>query len=297
MTTDIFHARERLLKSIRLERRTVEAVEKTAQNLHTNFTRTVEYLIRRGLQYSDEDAVTLNLEVQRLVAKQGAGRALNQYLKLLSQAVMTANEAKEMAQQVFFVQLRQLADGLDHPDQIYDALALFPEEDAVHDALYSAFKERQQRAHQRAITRLQKTSAVDDTLWQELASWTADDETVEKTVVLREIEDSIMQTVQQQMDRYLKLLVKAVIAAEEAKETAQQIYFLQLRQLAEQLNHPSEIRAALALNGNDPLHNALYEAYKQRQKRGRNRSVKQLKGTIEIDSAAWQQLVERLGMQ
>jgi hypothetical protein len=297
MTTDTFHARERLLKSIRLERRTIEAVEKTAQQLDTSFTRTVEYLLRRGLQYTEEDAATLELESQRQMAKQGTGRALNQYLQLLSQAVITANEAKEMAQQVFFVQLRQLADDLNHPDQIHDALALFPEEDAIHEALYTTYKQRQQRSHDRAVTRLQQTCDIEEGVWQQFTHWTTDSDQAENPVILKEIETAIEQTVRRQMDRYLKLLAKAVIAADEAKETAQQIFFLQLRQLAKEIDHPHEVRAATALNSKDALHSALYDMYKQRQKRGRNRAVRQLKGVIDIDSAAWQQLVNGLGGQ
>lgn len=295
MTTDSFHDRERVHKTVRLERRTLHAIEQTAQNLQTNFTRTLEYLIQRGLQYTEEQAETLNLETQRLMAQQGTGHALNQYLKLLSQAVMTAGEAKEMAQQVFFIQLRQLADGLNHPDQIYDALAMFPKEDAVHDALYETFKKRQQRAHDRAVTRLGEASEIDEGIWQQFSFWTANADSSDNSLVLKEIESAIEKTVRRQMDRYLKLLVKAVIAADEAKETAQQIFFLQLRQLAEQIDDPAEIRAATALNSNNPLHQALYELYKQRQKRGQNRAVRQLKGVIDINSVTWQQVLDQFG--
>lgn len=295
MTTDTFYQRERVHKTVRLERRTLHAIEQTAQNLQTNFTRTLEYLIQRGLQYTQEQAETLDLETQRMMAQQGTSHALNQYLKLLSQAVMTAGEAKEMAQQVFFIQLRQLANDLNHPDQIYDALALFPKEDAVHDALYDTFKKRQKRAHERAVTRLEAVSEIEEGIWQQFSFWTTKQADGDDALVLKEIESAIEKTVQRQMDRYLKLLVKAVIAADEAKETAQQIYFLQLRQLADQINDPAEIRAATALNSNNPLHQALYDLYKQRQKRGQNRAVRQLKGVIDISNTTWQQMIDQYG--
>lgn len=289
-------ARERIAKTIRLERQTIEGIQKTAKNLNKNFSRTVEHLVRIGLQYSHDPGSNLDLENQRLSAIQGMGDALSAYLKLLSQAVLTANEAKEMAQQVFFVQLRQLANELNHPDQIYNALALFPEEDELHDALYKIYQQRQARGQQRAIEQLKATVAIDESLWQEIVNWVGKDERVANPLP-HPLRETVEETVHQQMDRYLKLLVKAVLAADEAKEMAQQIFFMQLRQMADKINQPSDVRASLALNSNDPLQYALYEAYKQRQKRGRNRAVRKLKSVIDVDSDEWQQLLSQMGGQ
>lgn len=294
MSTDNFAARERIAKTIRLERQTIEGIQKTAKNLNKNFSRTVEHLVRIGLQYTHEHSSVLDLEAQRITAMQGMGEALSAYLKLLSQAVLTANEAKEMAQQVFFVQLRQMANELTHPDQIYNALALFPEEDALHAALYKVYQQRQAQGQQRAIEQLKATVAIDETLWQEIVRWVGKDEQVIDPLP-HPLRETVEETVHQEMDRYLKLLVKAVLAADEAKEMAQQIFFMQLRQLAEQISQPAEIRASLALNGKDPLQNALYEAFKQRKKRGRNRAVRKLKSVIDVDSEAWQQLLAQTG--
>lgn len=294
MSLDNFAARERVAKTIRLERQTIDGVQQTAKNLNKNFSRTAEHLLRIGLQHSHDPGSNLNMENERRASRQGMGEALSGYLKLLSQAVLTANEAKEMAQQVFFVQLRQLANELSHPDQIYNALALFPEEDALHKALYQVYQQRQARGQQRAIEQLKSTTAIDETLWQEIVRWVGKDEQVAEPLS-HPLREAVEETVHQQMDRYLKLLVKAVLAADEAKEMAQQIFFMQLRQLADEIQRPSEIRASLALNGNDPLQSALYEAYMQRKKRGRNRAVRQLKSVIDVDSAAWQQVIEQMG--
>ncbi len=102
----------------------------------------------------------------------------------------------------------------------------------------------------------------------------------------------IEQAVSRALNRYLKILSQTVIAANEAKEMAQQVFFTQLRQLADSLKEPSEVRRALALDSRDPLHSALYDLYKQRQARGSNRAVRELKSAIDAD--AWQKLMQRI---
>ena len=289
-------------KTMRFDSQTVKDIEKTARNLKLNFSRTTEFLVNLGLQYSHKHASELDYEVQRVIVAQGVNRALNRYLRLLSQAAIAANEAKEMAQQVFFRQLCQLADELDDPAEIDAALTLFGDEDVLHAALIDTYKERQKRGHARAVQRLLRSVQIDDATWQMVLRWDEgrpvvddDGDGINASQQMQEaIRQIVEDTVSQHLNRYLKLLVRTVLAATEAKEMAQQMFFAHLCGLRGQIIDPAAVDNALTLYPQYALDNALIELYRQRQKRGRNRAVRSLKKVIDIDDPTWQLILQQV---
>lgn len=283
---------ERIKKSFRLHKETVAGIEQSAEKLNLNTSRTVEKLIQWGLQHVNDYTADIDIAIQRVLVEQAVERALGRYLKLLSQTTIAANEAKEMAQQVFFVQLRALGDALYDAEDVDEALTMH-RWNPLHEKLFAVYQQRQQRGHERAVEQLGRTIALDEAAWAAVVKWGRGTENVpDASGALVEA------AVERVMQRYLELLTQTVLAATEAKEMAQQVFFLQLRRLADELETTvsmgelSSIRAALALDSRDPLHSALYDVYKQRQARGRNRAVRQLKSAIDIE--AWQKLHERM---
>ncbi|HFC12357.1 MAG TPA: hypothetical protein ENJ56_05895 [Anaerolineae bacterium] len=158
---------QKVHKSIRLDIQTVFAIEQTAKNMGLNFSRTLETLVRLGLQDSNAFAAA---ELQRTCADQGVSRALNRYLKLLSQAVIAANEAKEMAQQNFMVQLCYLAERVADPDQIDFALSLDPASE-MGEALIQVYKQRLARGRNRAVRQLKRAINIDAAVWAQVVKW------------------------------------------------------------------------------------------------------------------------------
>lgn len=277
---------ERVKKSFRLQKKTVAEIEKTAAKLNLNTSHAVEKLLQWGLQHVNDYTADIDIDIQRVLVEQAVERALGRYLKLLSQTTIAANEAKEMAQQVFFVQLCALSNDLYDAEDVEEALMLHSWK-PLHEKLFEVYKQRQERGHQRAVEQLSRTVALDENVWAEVVKW-GRGESEDAKVNGKLVEEAVERV----MRRYLELLTQTVLAATEAKEMAQQVFFLQLRQRADELKEPAQIRAALALDSRDPLHNALYEVYKQRQSRGRNRAVQQLKSAIDVD--AWQKMLERM---
>ncbi len=277
---------ERVKKSFRLQKKTVAEIEKTATKLNLNTSHAVEKLLQWGLQHVNDYTADIDIDIQRVLVEQAVERALGRYLKLLSQTTIAANEAKEMAQQVFFVQLCALSNDLYDAEDVEEALMLHSWK-PLHEKLFEVYKQRQERGHQRAVEQLSRTVALDENVWAEVVKW-GRGESEDAKVNGKLVEEAVERV----MRRYLELLTQTVLAATEAKEMAQQVFFLQLRQRADELKEPAQIRAALALDSRDPLHNALYEVYKQRQSRGRNRAVQQLKSAIDVD--AWQKMLERM---
>lgn len=278
---------ERVHKTMRLAPSTITGIEKTADDFGFNFTRTVEQLIRWGLLHANDYSVEVDVEIQRVVIEQAVSRALNRYLKILSQTVIAANEAKEMAQQVFFAQLCMLSNDLYDAEDVDEALTLHSWK-PLHEKLHETYEQRRVRGRQRAIEQLTKGIELDEEAWETVTKWGKRKTTESDDVTSR----LIAEAVERKLNRHLELLTQTVIAANEAKEMAQQVFFTQLRQLADDLKDPSEVRRALALDSRDPLHSALYDLYKQRQARGRNRAVRELKSAIDID--AWQKLMQRI---
>ncbi|HFC11513.1 MAG TPA: hypothetical protein ENJ56_01620 [Anaerolineae bacterium] len=295
-------SRTRTQKTIRFEQKTAVAITETARNLKLNFNQTTQLLVDLGLKYTHESSEQLAFEMQRVIVAQGVNRALNRYLRLLSQAAIAANEAKEMAQQVFFRQLCQLADELDDPAEIDAALTLFGDEDALHAALIDTYKERQKRGHARAVQRLLRSVQIDDATWQMVLRWDEgrpvvddDGDGINASQQMQEaIRQIVEDTVSQHLNRYLKLLVRTVLAATEAKEMAQQMFFAHLCGLRGQIIDPAAVDDALTLYPQYALDNALIELYRQRQKRGRNRAVRSLKKVIDIDNPTWQLILQQV---
>lgn len=277
----------RKFKGIRFHHTTISDVEKTAENLNLNFSRTVEKLVRWGLLHTTEHAAEIEVDIQRVIVEQSVSRALNRYLKLLSQTTIAANEAKEMAQQVFFAQLCMLSNELYDAEDVDEALTLHSWK-PLHEKLFEAYEQRREKGHQRAVEQLTKTADIDDVVWETVTKWGKKKSAESDEAISQLIEEAV----ERKLNRHLELLTQTVLAATEAKEMAQQVFFIQLRQLADDLKDPSEIRPALALDSRDPLHQALYDVYKQRQARGRNRAVRQLKSAIDV--TAWQKLIERM---
>ncbi len=279
---------ERVHKTMRLAPSTITEIEKTAEYFGFNFTRTVEQLIKWGLHHANEYTVEVDVEIQRVVIDQAVSRALNRYLKLLSRTVIAANEAKEMAQQVFFAQLCMLSNDLYDAEDVDDALTLHSRQ-PLHEKLYETYEQRRERGRKRAVEQLTQAVELDEEAWGTVTKWGKKQAGVESDEMTAKM---IEEAVSRVLNRHLEMLTQTVLAATEAKEMAQQIFFVQLRQLADDLKDPSEVRPALALDSRDPLHSALYELYKQRQARGRNRAVRELKSAIDVD--AWQKLMTRM---
>lgn len=278
---------ERVKKSFRLQKKTVAEIEKTAAKLNLNTSHAVEKLLQWGLQHVNDYAADIDMDIQRVLVEQAVERALGRYLKLLSQTTIAANEAKEMAQQVFFVQLCALSNELYDAEDVDEALMLHSRK-PLHEKLFEVYKQRQQRGHQRAVEQLGRTIALDEDAWAEVVKWGRREIAASDAVTSKLVEEGV----QRMMQRYLELLTQSVLAATEAKEMAQQVFFLQLRRRADELKDPAQVRRDLALDSRDPLHAALYDVYKQRQSRGRNRAVRQLKSAIDVE--AWQKLNERM---
>ena len=154
---------ERVKKSIRLQKETIADVEKAAEKLNLNTSRAVEKLIQWGLQHVNDYTADIDIGIQSVFVEQSVSRALNRYLKILSQTTIAANEAKEMAQQVFFTQLRQLADDLKDPTEVRPALAL-DGRNPLHSALHELYIQRKRRGRNRAVRELK--SAIDIDAWQ-----------------------------------------------------------------------------------------------------------------------------------
>ncbi len=276
---------ERVKKSLRLHPTTLAGIEKTAANLNLNFSRTVEKLIQWGLLHVSDEAADVEIDIQRVVVEQSVSRALNRYLKLLAQTTLAANEAKEMAQQVFFAQLCALSHNLYDAEEVTDALTLHSWK-PLHEKLFATYEQRLERGRKRALAQLTQAADLEDDAWAVITKW---GKGAENDAVMSQL---IEQAVERKLNRHLELLTQTVLASVEAKEMAQQVFFTQLRQLADALKDPIEVRPALALDSRDPLHQALYELYKQRQARGRNRAVRTLKSAIDVD--AWQKLLTRI---